>query len=290
MAPSLHSQVYAPLDAQMLAWLGLPQGTRVLDAGCGAGEMVVRFAEAVGEAGAVVAVDGSPSALALAQQAVAAASVAERVMLREANLLELPLDSASFDLAWCSYVLHHIADPVAAARELRRVVRPGGHVVVRETGMPLRALPFDLGIGTPGLEDRLRVAHNRWFANHRYATSVKQPYPYGWAQVLREAGCRDISAHTFLLELQPPFTSAQQAWLAETFRKPLDDLERRQFLGAADQETLAALTDPDSPHYLLRRPDLHIAIGRVAVYRPGISTKNSEADKPLERKKRRALR
>jgi ubiquinone/menaquinone biosynthesis C-methylase UbiE len=259
--PSLHSQVYAPLDAQILDWLDLLPGARVLDAGCGAGEMAARFAGAVGAAGAVVAVDGSPDALALARQAVATSPAADRVTLREANLLALPLDSASFDLAWCSYVLHHISDPVAAAHELRRVVRPGGRIVVRETGMPLRALPFDLGIGAPGFEDRLRVAHNRWFANHRYATPVEQPYPYGWMQVLREAGCRDITAHTFLLELQPPLTPAQQDWLVETFRKSLDDHERRQFLDAEDQATLAALTDPVSPHYMLKRPDLHVLSG-----------------------------
>jgi hypothetical protein len=122
-------------------------------------------------------------------------------------------------------------------------------------------MTFDLGIGAPGLEDRLRVAHNRWFADHRYAAPVAQPYPWGWTQVLREAGCRDISARTFLLELLPPFTPAQQALLLETLRKPLDDPERRVFLDPDDQRALAALTNPASPYYVLRRLDLYVLSG-----------------------------
>jgi SAM-dependent methyltransferase len=203
----------------------------------------------------------APEALAKARRTVAASPAADRVTFREADLLQLPFESMTFDLAWCSYVLHHISDPVDAARELRRVVRPGGRVVVRETGLPLRLLPFDLGIGPPGLQDRLRVAHNRWFAEHRYATPVAQPYPWGWTQVLREAGCLEMTARTFLLELLPPFTPAQQAFLVATLRTTLDDPYRRAFLDRDDQRTLEALTDEASSHYVLNRPDLHVLSG-----------------------------
>ena len=258
---SLDDQVYAPLDAQMVAWLDIPQGAQVLDAGCGRGAMAARFAEALGPDGAVVASDKSQEALAATRRFVAASAIADRVAVREADLLQLPFDDATFDLAWCSYVLHHIGDPAAAARELRRVVRPGGRVVVRETGVPLRMLPFDLGIGAAGLQDRLRVAHNRWFADHRYSAPVAQPYQWGWPQVLRDARCHDIVARTFVLELLPPFTSAQQALLVETLRKPLDDPARRQFLDPEDQWTLEQLTDPASPWYVLKRPDLHVLSG-----------------------------
>jgi ubiquinone/menaquinone biosynthesis C-methylase UbiE len=260
-ALSLDDQVYAPLDAQMIAWLDVPRGAVVLDAGCGRGAMAVRFAEAVGPDGAVVAIDKSQEALAATRRFMAASPVAERITVREADLLRLPFDDATFELAWCSFVLHHIADPVAAARELRRVVRAGGRVVVRETGVPLRMLPFDLGIGAPGLLDRLRVAHNRWFADHRYATPVAQPYPWGWPQVLRDAGCQEVTVRTFMLELLPPFTVAQQALLVETLRKPLDDPARRVFLDLEDQRTLEQLTDPASSWFVLNRPDLHILSG-----------------------------
>jgi hypothetical protein len=132
---------------------------------------------------------------------------------------------------------------------------------VRETGVPLRILPFDLGIGAPGLQDRLRVAHNRWFAEHRYDASIERPYAWGWTQVLRDAGCRDVAVRTFHLELLPPFTPAQQALLVETLRKPLDDPARRAFLDLDDQRTLEQLTSPASAWYVLNRPDLHVLSG-----------------------------
>src|SRR5262245_31481188 len=126
---SLDDQVYAPLSAQRVAWLDILPGARLLDAGCGRGAMAVRLAEAVGPDGTIVAIDKSQEALTAARQFAATSSVADRVTIRQDDLLALPFDDATFDLAWCSYVLHHIADPVAAARELRRVVRPGGRVV-----------------------------------------------------------------------------------------------------------------------------------------------------------------
>lgn len=260
-APSLHDQFFAPIDSEMLGWLNVASGAHVLDAGCGPGVMTARFAEAVGAGGAVVAFDINAAVLANAQQFVQSRPGADRVTFQEGDLLHLPYENATFDLAWCSFVIHHMPDPVAAARELARVTKPGGRVVLRETGVPLRMLPLDIGLGAPGLNDRLRVASNRWFAAHRYATPLEQPYPWGWTQALRDAGVRDITARTFFLEALPPFTEAQQAYLHAWLRTMLDNPERRACLEPEDQDVLEQLTDPASPHYALQRPDLHVLCG-----------------------------
>ncbi|MCU0492672.1 MAG: class I SAM-dependent methyltransferase [Chloroflexaceae bacterium] len=264
---TLHDQFFASVDAQMLEWLTLAPGSHVLDAGCGPGGMLPRFAAAVGPSGSVTGLDQNSEQLAEARQFVAANTHngTAPVSLREGDLLALPFDDGSFELAWCSFVLHHIGDPVAAARELRRVVRPGGRLVVRETGVPLRMLPFDLGHGRPGLHDRLRVAFNQWFTAHRYPTPVEQPYPWGWTQVLRDAGCQQVGARTFWLELLPPFTPPQHDYLLEGLRAPLRHPERLALLDADDQQTLARLTDPNDPHYALNRPDLHVLAG-ISLY------------------------
>jgi hypothetical protein len=47
------------------------------------------------------------------------------------------------------------------------VVQLGGHIVVLETGMSLRLLPFDLGVGVPGFQDRLRLAQKRLWSDNR---------------------------------------------------------------------------------------------------------------------------
>lgn len=102
----------AKLDA-VRRWLDrLPQGTRVLDAGCGEGVLVDEYAGRL----AIEGVDANYSS--------------DRV--RKASLTELPYPGASFDRALCLDVLEHLTfeqQPRALA-ELHRVVRPGGEILV----------------------------------------------------------------------------------------------------------------------------------------------------------------
>lgn len=93
--------------------------------------MAARFAEATGPNGAVVAFDINPIVLANARQYVQSTPVAERVTFQEGDVLKAPYEQATFDLTWCSFAIHHMPDPVAAAREMQRVTKPGGRVVLR---------------------------------------------------------------------------------------------------------------------------------------------------------------
>lgn len=119
-----------PADPEPWAWerrrallLGEARaGERVLDLGCGAG----RFVAALRDAGA------DPVGVEIAQEALdRAARVAPGADLR---LLEpdgsVPLAHGSVDLVWCSEVLEHVADPGHLLLEARRVLRPGGRLLV----------------------------------------------------------------------------------------------------------------------------------------------------------------
>jgi SAM-dependent methyltransferase len=99
--------------------LSLPPRPRILDAGCGSGRNMVDFARR----GAVTGVELSPVSADLAR----ARGVGEVV---EGSIVEMPFAPASFDLAVCLDVIEHIPDDVSALRELRRVVAPGGTLVV----------------------------------------------------------------------------------------------------------------------------------------------------------------
>jgi SAM-dependent methyltransferase len=97
-------------------------GERVLDLGCGAG----RFVAALRDAGAdPVGVELADAALERARRNVPGADL---------RLLEpdgtLPLEHASIDLVWCSEVLEHVADTAQVLLEARRVLRPGGRLLV----------------------------------------------------------------------------------------------------------------------------------------------------------------
>jgi SAM-dependent methyltransferase len=106
---------------QFLDWLGLPKGQRWLDAGCGNGAftevLIGRCAPA-----SVAAVDPSEGQLAYARTRPGA----KMAQFRVGDAQTLPFENNAFDAAVMALVISFLSDPTKAARELARVVRPGG--------------------------------------------------------------------------------------------------------------------------------------------------------------------
>ncbi|WP_369183227.1 methyltransferase domain-containing protein [Streptomyces sp. Y1] len=109
----------------------LRPGQALLDVGCGPGTITADLAELVGPQGRVVAVDASAEVLARAAEHVAGRGLAN-VALECADVHRLPYRDGEFDVVHAHQTLQHVADPVAALRELRRVTAPGGVVAVRD--------------------------------------------------------------------------------------------------------------------------------------------------------------
>jgi SAM-dependent methyltransferase len=253
---------YAPVHAQIVDWLRLEPGCRVLDAGCGTGGVTTLLAAGVGEAGSVVALDILPGLLEEVKRQLGATPYPARVTCHEADVSSLPFADGTFDVVWCSRVVHGLPDQLAGVRELRRVLKPGGRLVLREGGAGLRLLPFDVGIGAPGLENRLQVLFDRWFAGWRDRMPGSVPYSYGWPQMLRDAGCTHVTAKTFVHDLLPPFSDEQKDYLHQHLVALAHDAGAE--LEEEDRSTLARITDPGSPDYALNRSDLHVLIAATA--------------------------
>ncbi|MEU8764131.1 methyltransferase domain-containing protein [Streptomyces sp. NPDC048659] len=108
---------------RVLAELG-DRTARVLDVGCGDGEMVLRLA---GSGHHVTGVEKSPDMLASARQRVAAVpDIAGRVTLTRGDVYSLPFDDASFDAVVCHGVVMYLPDSAAPVASLARLVAPGG--------------------------------------------------------------------------------------------------------------------------------------------------------------------
>ncbi len=99
--------------------LDLPAQARILDAGCGSGRNMVELARH----GAVTGVELSDTSVELAR-----ARGAGEVL--EGSVMDMPFDDASFDLAVSLDVIEHLEDDVSALRELRRVTKRGGTLLV----------------------------------------------------------------------------------------------------------------------------------------------------------------
>jgi SAM-dependent methyltransferase len=126
-------------------------GLDVLDCGCGPGSITVDFAERVAP-GRVVGIDIAEQQV-VAARALATERGVTNVRFELGSIYELPFSDASFDIAFAHTVLEHLGDPLRALREMRRVLRRGGMVAVRDTDrmtfvveppLPRVRLGFDL--------------------------------------------------------------------------------------------------------------------------------------------------
>jgi SAM-dependent methyltransferase len=256
----------APWVADAVAWLveasdrtDGPGPLRVLDVGCGAGGAACAFAEALAP-GVVVGFDRDPRLLAVARRRAADAGLAARIGWSCAAVDALPVEPGSADVVWASGVVHHLPDQQAAIATLAALLRPGGQLALVEGGLPLRCLPFDIGVGRVGLEARLDEARSRWFADMRDELHGP-PLPYGWPGALRRAGLVDIRVRSFLAEAPPPLDDFGRQVAERHLRSALTELGDR--LAADDRDTIARLLDPDDAAYIARRDDLMLTAVRT---------------------------
>ena len=177
-----YARSFASLCSGVLPSLldGLPREARLLDVGCGTGALV-RAARGAGLD--VIGVEPDPEMAALA-----GAALGEEVVV--AGLPDLPYADDGFDVVTVSFVLNHVDDPRAGARELARVAAPDGLVRVTIWGRtpPPQAVMWN------GLLDEVEAARPpvpRLPADRDFDRS-----PHGLAAVLAEAGLAVTSCGT----------------------------------------------------------------------------------------------
>ncbi|MER7078203.1 class I SAM-dependent methyltransferase [Saccharopolyspora kobensis] len=160
----------------------LRPGTEVLDIGCGPGTITHDFAALVAP-GRVLGVDNVDEPLEIARAGAAERGL-DNITFANADVHDLPHADDSFDVVHAHQVLQHLADPVAALREMRRVCRPDGVVAARDADYGgMRWFPDN-----PGLD--------RWLELYRDVARHNGGHPDGgthlkaWAQ---EAGFREVT-------------------------------------------------------------------------------------------------
>jgi demethylmenaquinone methyltransferase/2-methoxy-6-polyprenyl-1,4-benzoquinol methylase len=123
---------------------GVRPGDTALDLAGGTGDIALLLARAVGPNGSVVLADINPSMLAGAERRLAGNPLASRISLKEADAEALPFADETFDVVTIGFGLRNVTRKDRAIREMLRVLKPGGRMVVLEFSSPVAALvrPF----------------------------------------------------------------------------------------------------------------------------------------------------
>jgi len=210
----------------------LVPGLDLLDVGCGPGTITCDLARAVAP-GRVVGVDAAPGVIEEAREA-AARDKGTEVAFEVADLFALPFDDDTFDIVHAHQVLQHVADPVAALVEMRRVCRPGGLVAARDSDYPAftfapGSADIDRALAAYGALTRVNRAH--WDAGRLLL---------GWAHA---AGFTEVAASASVWCFA---TDADRAWWGGLW---------------ADRFTQSALAEQLQGHGIATREDLEAFAG-----------------------------
>jgi ubiquinone/menaquinone biosynthesis C-methylase UbiE len=129
----LWQEQLAPARNGLLALAALARGERVLDLACGTGLVTLDAARSVGPEGSVLGTDLSGQMIAIARQRAAEQQLSNVTFQRmDAETLDLP--DASFDVVLCALGLMYLPNPQRAMQEWKRVLKPGGRVVIAVWG------------------------------------------------------------------------------------------------------------------------------------------------------------
>jgi 2-polyprenyl-3-methyl-5-hydroxy-6-metoxy-1,4-benzoquinol methylase len=126
----LQARFVNPFLPRLFEQARITTGMRVLDVGCGAGDVTLLLADQVGTSGVVVGIDNNPALLETAQ-ARAAAAGHSNVSFLLGNLESIELDT-TFDAVVGRFILVHVSSPAAVLRRLAMFLRPGGVIAFQE--------------------------------------------------------------------------------------------------------------------------------------------------------------
>jgi arsenite methyltransferase len=264
-----HYEACRPEYEAMVRSVGIERGWSVLDAGCGSGSLIPCMAELVGPTGQLVALDIAPENVEIVGRRLSDWRLACPVTPRVGSLTALPFEANTFDAVWCGNVLQYFsdADLLVVLAELRRVVRPGGLVAVKDVDMQLvRLHPADpflvVHLSEVSLHDTTLGPESRGSLRGRELRR--------W---LERSGLEDVWQRTTMIERWAPLRPVERQlwseWLAF-----LAGLAEERDVPEADLPAWRTLKDPASPDNPLNHPELYtsegqvVAVGRVPTRSP----------------------
>jgi ubiquinone/menaquinone biosynthesis C-methylase UbiE len=240
---------WAPVVVDMAQ---LRPGQSVLDVACGTGIVALTAAERLGRGGSVTGLDSNPGML-----ATASARADREVRWQDGDAQALPYPDGSFDRVICQLGLQYFPDRTVAVREMYRVLRPDGRVVM----LVWRDLSHSSGFAA--LADAL-AAH----VGPAAATLMRAPFVFGddpapLASLLEDAGFADVTVQavsgTVRFGSIPMFVGYQCAGSPLAAHVNLND---EALLARIAEQVAGALASPTAHEPVEFPIEAHLAYGR----------------------------
>lgn len=287
----LHAAAFADIAVRLTG--SLPGNPTVVDVGSGAGGMSRALAAVLAQrgGGTLLLVDAVPELLAVAAEIAGTGAADPAAALGEPGGSDAPRPAAAAggagartadvagkveivtiradlagqslselvpaaDLIWAASMVHHLPDQQAGVSSFAAALAPGGILAIAEGGLETQTLPWDLGVGRPGLERRLRAARDDAFGEMRNSMDGSVRMPYGWTSSLAQAGLREVSSFSSLIDHPAPTTAPVRDYVIRTLGDLAELLDER--ITDEDREAVHKLLDPAGPDYLGRRDDLYV--------------------------------
>lgn len=188
----LVAHMFRPFARDLVARAAPQAGERALDVGTGTGVVARLVAPLVGATGSVTGLDPSAPMLAVARERSGAEGFA--IAWREGDATALPFADGSFDLVVCQQVVQFVPDKQAAAREMRRVLTPGGRAII-SAWSPLPTSPIEEALD--------RIVMER-FGISPMAAPFGMGGPENLEALLRGAGFTEVAVESAGLTLRMP--------------------------------------------------------------------------------------
>ncbi|MBV9227732.1 MAG: methyltransferase domain-containing protein [Chloroflexi bacterium] len=195
----------------MIRDLNLPQGSLVVDAGCGPGLWTPLLARAIGSAGRILGIDISADALVTAQRRSAGRWYRRQVQYKRAALEQIPIDYGDANVIFSANVSQYLSNPVETFAAMGRYLARGGVLVIKDIDFgTLRFYNID-----PALQARVFQARELWEQER-----VERGFSFedSWvgsklAGYLRAAGFEDVQEKTYCIKRRFPLDEDFRVYL-----------------------------------------------------------------------------
>ena len=167
---------------------GAKEGDRVLDCATGTGDLALEFKQKVGRVGYVMGTDFCSEMIAHAPEKAQKKGL--EIDFEVADAMHLPYGGATFDIASIAFGIRNVDDPIQALKEMARVVKPGGRVVVLEFGQPKGVV----GVPYRFYSKHVMPAVGGWISGNReaytYLPETSAAFPAGdrFLELMKDSG------------------------------------------------------------------------------------------------------